>query len=193
MKVGLSYAHSPTSPGACHERQCEHTFSRMWTKKLLALLAAKGIDVFLSVQHSLTKKVDEINAAGCDLALEIHFNACGGCGASGCETLHYPDSEVGEHYATIMQKAVCKAMGNKYRGVKAGWYKMDRPGVIDFYGDEDGDEKPDYFLRKTNCPALILEPEFIEFDDVIVDRLLSGVSAIVEAIEEIQDEVSFQS
>ena len=38
---------------------------------------------------------------------------------------------------------------------------MDYPGRVDYEGDVDGDEKMDYFLRKTHCPAVIIEPEFI--------------------------------
>lgn len=189
MKVGLSFAHSPTSPGACFEGSCEHTFSRMWTKKLIMVLATRGIEYFVTNGKSLKyEKVPEINAANCDIAMEIHFNACGGCGASGCETLYHPDSYKGLAYAEVIQQALCKAVGNKYRGVKEGWFEMDRPGVVDFYGDEDGDEKPDYFLRATNCPALILEPEFIEHTDVITGKLSAGVMAIADAIEEIANE-----
>jgi hypothetical protein len=70
------------------------------------------------------------------------------------------------------------------RGAKEGWYKMDRPGVIDFYGDEDGDEMPDYFLRKTNCPALILEPEFIQQYGHIKNSRKVGTQAIAAAIQE---------
>jgi len=157
----------------------------MWTKKLLIALAKRGQEYFITSRSDLRGKVEEINAAGCDIAMEIHFNACGGCGASGCETLYHPGSQKGLNYAEVVQQALCKAVGNKYRGTKEGWYKMDRPGTVDFYGDEDGDEKPDYFLRATNCPALILEPEFIEHTDVIMAKINAGTDAIADAVEEI--------
>ena len=191
MKVGLSFAHNPKSPGACMGMVCEYSLSRQWTKRLAMELRDRGIGYFLSNGTSLRHdKVPEINAAGCDLAIEIHFNACGDCGASGSETLYHPGSDLGEMFASIMQDYVCNAMGNKNRGIKEGWYQMDRPGVVDFYGDEDGDEKPDYFLKATNCPALILEPEFIEKYSNSKDLMLTGVRSIADAIEDIFNEPS---
>ena len=186
-KVALSAGHYQAKPGACHEGKCEHKLAKNWVNEIWTALRSKEDRPHITLVSSgpLKDKVATINALYGDLALEVHFNACGGCGASGCETLYYPGSQKGEVAAGIMQKHLQAAMGNKNRGIKEGWYKMDRPGVVDFYGDEDGDEMPDYFLRKTNCTALILEPEFIEHLDVINDKMKVGAEAIANAVMEI--------
>jgi hypothetical protein len=163
----------------------------VWTHNVanyLQNLADRRVDVFLAPTGGLRNKVRAINAEHCDLAIEIHFNACGNCGASGCETLYFPGSTKGKAAAEIMQQALVDAMGNRDRGVKEGWYKMDRPGVVDWYGDEDGDEMPDYFLKATNCAALILEPEFIEKIPAKWDLVDDACKAIGEAIIRILQE-----
>jgi hypothetical protein len=64
-------------------------------------------------------------------------------------------------------------MGIRDRGAKEGWYQM------------NPQKGPDYFLKATNCTALILEPEFIEHRDRIVGKREDGARAIADAIEEI--------
>ena len=59
---------------------------------------------------------------------------------------------------------------------------MDRPGVIDYAGDVDGDEIIDYFLRKTMCPALIIEPEFVQNYDLILQTKTEGILALAEGL-----------
>lgn len=48
---------------------------------------------------------------------------------------------------------------------------MDQPDHIDYAGDVEGDEIVDYFLRATNCPAIIVEPYFLhEHPRIIANR-----------------------
>lgn len=182
IRVAVSAGHNPSKVGACHEGFCEYPETEVWRDALTDALTARGIEVFVVDPTGLTAKVASLNAANCDMAIEVHFNACGGCGASGAETLYYPGSAKGKVAAELVQAQLCAAMGNKDRGVKEGWYKMDRPGVVDFYGDEDGDEMPDYFLRKTNCTALIVEPEFVEFSERIVAKRGEACQAMADGI-----------
>jgi hypothetical protein len=135
------------------------------------------------VEHGrLPDKVRQINQADCDLAIEIHFNAAANVNAKGAETLYFPGSNKGLQAAQFIQLPMAEAMETKSRGCKPGWYRMDRPGVVDFYGDEDGDEMPDYFLRATNCTALILEPEFLSQIEYIRLRRSACCFAIAKAI-----------
>ena len=147
------------------------------------------LEVFIVPSGRLKKKVKWINKHNADLAVEIHFNACGGCKAKGSETLYYPYSTRGKKVAEIIQKYlgdVCPPS----RGVKEGWWGMDRPGIEDYPGDVDGDEKPDFFLKYTNCPAVIVEPEFIHNVSVIEERREYGSYVLAAAIAEAADALS---
>ena len=186
MKVAVSVAHSEMKPGACHGGACEHGESLVWSLMVTDKLA-DPIECVMVQGESLTEKVAIVNEKQCDLALEIHFNSVAGGGVSGSETLYYPGSERGKEAAIIMQKHVVAAMQNPNRGVKEGWYKQDRPGIVDWYGDEDGDETPLYFLKATNCPALILEPEFIQQYGHIKNSRHVATEAIAKGIFEILD------
>ena len=183
-RVAVSAGHYPEKQGAAWEGVSEFDETIIWQRDVLAALSEMP-EVFEGVlieTGGLTKKVKQINAANCDLAIEIHFNAGGKPTTRGCETLFYPGSKTGELAARKFQLPLATAMLTKSRGCKPGWYKMDRPGIVDFYGDEDGDEMPDYFLRATNCTALILEPEFIQQIESIRERRADGVRSIVMSL-----------
>ena len=72
-------------------------------------------------------------------------------------TLYYPGSVKGKALASSVNSSVGLVLNSRNRGVKEGWYRMDRPGVEDYQGDVDGDENIDYFLAQTTCPAIIFE------------------------------------
>lgn len=180
--VALSVAHYPRRPGAGHNGVYEHEVSKLWTDDLQEILEGMGFSVFRAPIGGLTKKVANINAINCKFAIEIHFNACGGCGASGSETLHCPGSRRGKEAAELIQDGLHRAMENRNRGVKEGWYRMDKPKVVDYYGDKDGDETPDYFLAKTRCVAVIVEPEFMEHPVSINTGRVAGVQAIARGV-----------
>jgi len=148
VKVALSAGHWPGARGACCDGLCEHEEAAYWCSKIAQYLP-DTIEVYHVPTGPLKDKVADINAQYCDLAVEVHFNACGGCGASGTETLYCPGSVSGLEAARYVQAAMVTC-GTRDRGTKEGWYKMDRANGAD------------YFLRATNCTALILEPEFIE-------------------------------
>lgn len=185
MKVVISVAHNAKDKGASWDGLAEFDESMRWSEIVASALNQSGISTGLIVGNGLTQKVKDVNILNAMLAVEIHFNANGGGPASGCETLYAPGSVKGKAYASILQRHVCAALKNKDRGIKEGWYKMDRPGIKDFPGDVDGDETIDYFLRATNCPALILEPEFIERGSSIKSSRITGPAAIVAGIREI--------
>jgi N-acetylmuramoyl-L-alanine amidase len=192
--IVLSAGHHPNALGATFEGNSEFPETALWASQI-----AKSIEDIYRAQvevaplTTLGNKVRWIKERhreiGVQLAVEIHFNSAPGAKpgtVSGCETLIYPGSTTGRWYAERINPAMAEF--TKDRGIKDGWYKMDRPGVVDFYGDEDGDEMPDYFLRKTPCPALILEPEFIQNWDWIQKNRVKVCEALAEAIYEAVEE-----
>lgn len=164
MKVAISVGHNPRKPGASFKNKTEYSETILMAAFAIQHLQRDGHHAFLIGTGSLKKKVDEINSLGVDCAVEIHLNKAGGVG-HGCETLYCPGSIAGESLANDIHAILIEATGNRDRGVKPGWHRMDQPGVEDYPGDIDGDEKKDYFLEKTNCPAVIIEPYFIDTED----------------------------
>ncbi|MCK5307049.1 MAG: N-acetylmuramoyl-L-alanine amidase [Zetaproteobacteria bacterium] len=172
-KVAVSVAHHPASPGACYIDNTEHAESTIWSDLVEKYLRKRGIEVYRAPVGGLITKVNAINKQYCDLAIEIHFNSSASGKASGCETLYCPGSVAGRAAASTIQRMLVTTMGNKDRGIKEGWYRMEAGSVVD------------YFLRKTNCPALILEPEFIQQWGSLTDRRGSGTKVIAEAIAKV--------
>ena len=165
----IGAGHYPESPGACfpvdNRSWCEHAEAVRWVTAIahhLHLLEP----VVIYPTGLLPRKVAFINEQTPTLAVEIHFNSDPSGRGHGSETLYCPDSGKGRVIANIVQGALGSLLPPN-RGAKEGWYKMDKPGHLDYPGDVEGDEKPDYFLKNTICPALIIEPAFIHDRAVI--------------------------
>lgn len=159
MKIAIAAGHDPKRRGACYDGVCEHELAIGWQMAILANLGAHGRAV--PPNMALREKIRWINAyPDTSLAVEIHFNAAGTTKATGCETLYMPGSSKGRRAAEIVQNAISSLCAPN-RGVKEGWYRMDRPGQVDYKGDVEGDEIVDAFLRQTKAPAIIIEPFFI--------------------------------
>ena len=110
----------------------------------------------LNLEHKYRSKID--------LAVELHLNGYVSPTVDGTECLYCPNDAISEEWAQRLQDALVDELGLRDRGIKEGWYRMDKPGHIDYPGDIDGDEKIDYFLRATDMPAVIVEPCFITCD-----------------------------
>ena len=157
--IFISAGHYPSHPGAKWERFVEHDEASIWAESLSAMID----NSMLVPTGTLRQKVDFINERilNGDVAIEIHFNAARDANdnpiGKGCETLYYPGSEAGKHIATLCQEALAPLFPPS-RGVKEGWYRM------------DPNRGPDFFLAKTKCPALILEPEFVHRSGIIYDN-----------------------
>jgi N-acetylmuramoyl-L-alanine amidase len=179
----ISAGHNAGAVGATFQGFSEYPNTAIWAFEIVKRLNAMCIPAKLVPSSTLGKKVQFINdfdvrGEAVWLAAEIHFNAGGG---QGTETLYYPGSKKGKQYAEEVQRLLWPVFG-KNRGVKEGWYKMDAPGVKEHPNDVEGDEFIDYFLRKTHCPALIIEPEFVEYFPSINANRDRGCDAIAEAI-----------
>lgn len=180
--VGLSVAHFPAKVGADFCGFNEHNESKVWVMLVEAALKKLGVEVVVPPIGGLRSKVDWLNKRHPTVAVEIHFNGSVNPDVAGCETLYYPNSKKGAVFASTVHTAYRRSMANKDRGVKEGWYRMDRPMIVDYVGDVDGDEMPDYFLKKTNCPALILEPDFIAQVNNIASKRFIACDKIARGI-----------
>ena len=172
--IFVSAGHHPAAPGATHERFTEYDEAIIWAEKLVELLGDEGMLVPTGVLQS---KVDYINSRliNGDIALEIHFNAAadgdGNPVGRGSETLYYPGSAKGEALATAVQAALADVFPPD-RGVKEGWYRM------------DPNRGPDFFLKRTKCPAVILEPEFVHRNDIIIEKRDEAVEKLAIVLSE---------
>jgi len=171
MRVALSLGHNPDAPGAGHNGLVEHTsLARLFGHVLFELLS-KDIKTYIVPTGSLSTKVDFINNGNYDLAMELHLNAdpdpdeAGDPVAEGCEVICYTGSRKGRKVADKLQTYIVNYLPVRDRGVK-----------------ERSDLK---FLRDTNCPAVILEPEFIDNEENIewvVDGYIHLAKIIAAAI-----------
>lgn len=186
----ISAGHYPESPGTCYPANnphwCEHAEAADWVNHI-AILVRQQIKVEvvptgpLLIYDKIKKQVtggkvhwinEQCRRHNIKLAVEIHFNSDASKRAKGSETLYCPGSVRGEMLATIVQGAVASIFPPN-RGPKAGWWKMD-PSL----------GKKDYFLEKTHCPALIIEPEFIYNRSTIEANRHTGCEVIADALIE---------
>ncbi len=152
--ITLSAGHYPERPGACYKNHCEHGEASIWVDIIMSYM---NTNVAAVTPGPLKHKVAEINDIEPTLAIEIHFNSAVIDGRNigrGCETLYYPGSDRGAYVAHELQTAISPLLFSD-RGVKEGWYRMDK---------KNG---PDFFLAKTKCTSIIMEPEFIYLTDSI--------------------------
>ena len=167
--IFISAGHYPEKPGACFEGFCEHAEAVSWAKTIAMQLLNFGATADLVPVGKLKDKVDFINSRGADLAVEIHFNSDPKHAGRGCETLHYPSSPKGIRAAKLAQSFMADVMGND-RGIKVGYYQMDPSRGVD------------HFLRATDCPSLIIEPEFIHNKDIIQENKQECSEEIAKAL-----------
>ncbi len=186
FRVAISAGHNPKAKGALNAQGTyEFDLTVPWADRLAALLSIReDVKVVRVPTGSLSSKIGFINQQWFNLALEVHFNSCAAAKVRGSETLYCPGSVVGERAARVVQRTMAAIMPPN-RGTKEGWYRMDRPGIADYAGDVDGDEVIDAFLRNTRCPAIIVEPEFIQNEQVIRDSEALCCEVIAMAVYDV--------
>ena len=170
-RIFLAAGHYPAKPGACYKGYCEHDEAVLWTESFQELL---GERVVVIPPGTLQTKADYINARvqPGDVAIEIHFNSFVKAGehvGKGCVTLFYPGSSNGMALADVCQSAMASCF-EPSRGCKEGWYrgKQERGAY--------------FFLEKTRCPAVILEPQFIHLKESIVSNRAGCCFALATAL-----------
>ncbi|MDX1351553.1 MAG: N-acetylmuramoyl-L-alanine amidase [Thiomicrorhabdus sp.] len=171
----ISAGHYPEKPGACYKGFCEFDEANRWVDEIIKYLPE---DVALKVPpNTLKHKVAFINARNPTIAVEIHFNAAvdstGKNVGSGALCLHYPDSVSGFKYASEIHKPLVDLFGSHWDGVMEGYYRMNKKFGVDF------------FLAKTKCPAVIVEPEFIHRKEKIIENRAEACKRIAHTLGEL--------
>jgi len=170
--IFLSAGHYPARPGACFEDFCEHGEAVKWVNEIAGLI---DTNCMIVPTGNLKKKVGYINecedTGAASICVEIHFNSAMKNSkhiGEGSECLYMPDSQRGAYLADEIRNAIVSDSRIKDRGIKEGWYRMNRLNG------------PDFFLSKTKYPAVIIEPEFIQHSA----RIVNSRSVICERIAE---------
>lgn len=153
MKVGICVGHSRRGDHGAISRGnvSEWDYNSILAAHLSDRLTRDDIDhiVVRDYQYrSYSTAMDWLAAhlkhEGCDLAIELHFNAAGPS-ANGHEWLYWHRSDRGQEAASTLCSEFASAFPESAnRGAKAKG-KGDRGAT---------------FLRKTHCPAVICEPFF---------------------------------
>ena len=111
--------------------------------------------------------------SGCGNRSSSRFNAAtdsrGTNVGRGSETLYYPGSDKGKALAEACQSAL-EELFPPNRGAKEGYYRMDPA------------RGPDFFLAKTKCPAVIVEPEFVHRFALITEKRVAAVDKLANAL-----------
>lgn len=168
----VSAGHRPGAQGASYMGFSEWPEAMVWASKIVEMLPRESL---LVPTGHLRDKVKFINEHSPSVAIEIHFNSAvsraGENVGEGSETLYFPGSKTGRRLAETVQKHLSPIF-KPDRGAKEGWYQMNPANG------------PDFFLKATACPAVIIEPEFIHLKDKITAGRDSGCAAIVAALRE---------
>ena len=148
--IAVSCGHHPRRPGKEVGSISEYSEMNVLTGFVRHYLQMQGYRAFTVGSLPLDQKVSIINNIGCDAAIECHLNGGGG---HGFETLYCPGSTNGKLLAKKVHESIAQSMDSRDRGVKEGWYHM------------DPNNGPNYFLKETNCPAVIPEIYFLDNDE----------------------------
>ena len=178
--IFVSAGHYPSKPGASYERFVEHDEAMIWASLLVHDIGRDAVLVPTGILKDKVAFINERTLEG-DIALEIHFNAAlnkeGVNVGRGSETLYYPGSEAGKSLAELCQK-VLAVFFPPDRGAKEGWYRM------------NPNNGPDFFLAKTKCPAVILEPEFVHHAELIREKRVDVIDHLALELQGFMKELS---
>jgi N-acetylmuramoyl-L-alanine amidase len=147
FKIAVSIGHHPAKPGYTHHNISEYSEMAILAGLIINKIQRASHHTFMIGTGELAHKVDDINYLNPDCAVELHLNAGGG---HGHETLYCPGSVKGKRLALSVNNQIGVVLNNRNRGVKEGYYRMNRANG------------PDYFLSITRCPAIITEIYFLD-------------------------------
>lgn len=172
-KIIFFAGHYPKQPGACWEGLCEHDEAVRWCSLLEQHM---GEEEFMwGPTGRLKDKTTFVNKRNPILTVDLHFNAWVDeegkprLPEGGCMTLYYPGSVKGELAAGYLNHELSQVFPPNL-GVREGYYALDPK------------RGPDWFLERTKCTALILEPDYIHRGERIRENRAEGVDAIVRGL-----------
>jgi N-acetylmuramoyl-L-alanine amidase len=149
-KVFISVGHGGTDSGATGNGFKEKDLNLSIALAVCNELVRHGVNVQMSrtkdENDTLSEEIAECNAYNPDYAVDIHNNASENKNADGFEIYHHYNGGKGRELAVNIEKEVIK-LGQNSRGVKT---RLGDDGR-DYYG----------FIRRTVCPAVIVECAFI--------------------------------
>lgn len=189
--IFISAGHHEEKQGASYKDITEYQLTVLWADNIAKLIKHSSLRV---PNGTLKEKVGFINTAIVNsspsekhIAVEIHFNSAkvwrdGNANGviddgemrhvgRGSETLYYPSSKTGKRAASIIQSALGSLM-KPDRGIKEGYYQMNKSKGADF------------FLAKTKCTSLIIEPEFIDNIELILNNEDAACHSIASSLLE---------
>ncbi|WP_018250303.1 N-acetylmuramoyl-L-alanine amidase family protein [Orenia marismortui] len=171
MKIIIDPGHGGKDPGASGQFSNEKDVALQISRMLYTILKDNGHNTRLTREDdSYPKWEDRVKSTVEDLFVSIHCNACGNYEVEGIETLHY--SEAGKRLAELIQKNLKYQTGRIDRGVK--------------------ERKDLYVLKKTKCPAVLVETGFIsnpkeeislnnaEYQYILASAIFEGIKDYLE-------------
>lgn len=182
IKVFISAGHGGTDSGAIGNGFKEKDLNLDIALACNNELVRHGITTMMSrmkdEDDSVTQEVTECNRFSPDVAVSFHNNAGGG---DGCEAFCSIERGLGEQIANAMLNRVY-SLGQNIRSGEVGKIKCKTK-----LGDDGKDYY--YFIRNTNCHAVIIELAFIDnandikFIDTLQKRQLVGVECAKAILE----------
>lgn len=190
----VSAGHHEKAQGAKYGKFTEYQLTVAWADNIVYMLNHNIDDRAIRVPNgTLKQKVQFINDyPEKTIAVEIHFNSAqlwkdqNANGViddgemvhvgRGSETLYYAGSKKGKKAAEMMQASLSQVFPPN-RGAKEGWYQMNPAKGMD------------YFLAKTKCISLIIEPEFIDNTETIINNMDIACHSIANSLLEISQEL----
>ena len=177
MRIAIDCGHNPPSDlGAISTKYnlAEFIEAHKIVSYCYKMLYDKGFEI-VNFAERLKTKVQIVNQSKSDIAIEVHLNACSNPKASGALCLYYP-TQKSRDLADYILKGIHKVssigiVGSaliRKRGVYVGNLRLDPSKPII------------YFLRKTKCPAVVVEPLFLSSNSDCA--LLNGSVPIHEII-----------
>lgn len=115
------------------------------SQQLQRILESRGHEILMTrrtdVFVPLSQRAELANTAGTEIFVSIHCNSAENTAATGIESYHHPNSEMGKVLATAVHEALIAAFPtHQDRGVKSANFQV---------------------LRETQMPACLIETEFI--------------------------------
>lgn len=171
MSIIIFAGHHPTKPGASYNGFNEHDEALRWLDLLRPYFSVE--DLSIGPIGTLKTKTNYINNRNPLLACDLHFNSAplvdNKRQGEGSMTLYYPGSVKGKLAADAVQNCICEVF-KPDRGSREGYYRLDPT------------KSPDWFLARTKCTSLILEPEYIHQKEKIIDNREAGVEELAKGL-----------